>query len=695
MPHNFRLGFDIGGTFTDLVILDDDEGTMRINKLLTTPKDPSIAVVNGLRRLLSEGPSAGRIKAGDITNIVHATTLATNAIIEKKGARTALITTEGFRDVLQFPRRYDPYDFFLELPVPLVPRRLTFGVKERLRTGGEVLIPLDPEEVRAVAAKLKAAGVESVAVCFLHSFDNPAHEEMVARILSEELPGLPVSLSSRVVAEIGEQSRASTTAANAYIRPIMDHYMGKLEEEFKALGIKRSPYMMLSNGGMMAFKTVSELPVRLVESGPAAGTMAAAFYGRLTGHRNLVALDMGGTTAKVSLIEDGRPQTSTDMEVARVARFKPGSGLPLKTLCVELLEIGAGGGSIAHINELGLLKVGPESSGADPGPACYGFGGTQPTVTDCDLLLGYLDAGYFLGGEMTLDKDAAAVALSDKIGGPLGFDATTAAAGVFEIVNENMAAAAREHMLERGADQRDYAVFAFGGAGPVHGCYVAQKAGVNRVIVPLGAGALAAFGLLVTPVSMDFVQSYGTTLDSVDWERLNAIYEKMENEGRAALVESGVQAGDVRFERTADIRYKGQGYEVITTIPDGTLSAANSEEIKASFHLAYEKLYASKGDITIEILNWRLLASGPIPKVDLKAESSSGSIQEAVKGKRKVYFPEKKDYVECTVYDHYRLGAGATFDGPAIVEEKESTAVVPPGAKVTVDRYRNLLIDLP
>ncbi|MBI2863942.1 MAG: hydantoinase/oxoprolinase family protein [Chloroflexi bacterium] len=693
MEKAYRLGFDIGGTFTDLVILDDRAGTIRVSKLLTTPKDPSVAVVEGLQRLLSEG----HVKAEEVSMVVHATTLATNAIIERKGARTALISTAGFRDVLQLAReqRYDPYDFFLELPSPLVPRHLRLEVKERLRTGGEVLTPLDPEEVRALAVKLREEGIESVAVCLLHCFDNPSHEETVGRILAEETPELPVSLSNKVCPEIREYERTSTTVANAYVRPLVARYLKKLEAEFKEAGVRRSPYIMLSNGGMMGVGPVQEIPVRLIESGPAAGALATAFYGRLTGNRNLVGLDMGGTTAKVSLVDDGKVQTGTDIEVARVARFKKGSGLPLKTLCVELIEIGAGGGSIARIDELGLLKVGPTSSGADPGPACYGRGGDEPTVTDADLLLGYLDPGYFVGGNMKLDKDAATKAVGEKIAKPLSFDVTTAAAGVFEIVNENMAAAARIHMVERGEDPRKYSVFAFGGAGPVHGCYVAKKIGVSRVIVPFGAGALSALGLLVTPVAMDFVYSYSSPLASLDWDRLSGLYDRMEAEGRAALLESGVRPEDIRFERSADLRYVGQGFEVTTPVPGRKLSAADVEEIQSAFYQAYEKLYGrSSRDMPMESVNWRVLATGPTPKVDLKSADGAGGAAGALKGKRPVYLPEKREYLDCPVYDHYRLHAGATFEGPAIVEQRESTAVIPSGSKVTVDRYLDLLIDL-
>ncbi|MDO8671176.1 MAG: hydantoinase/oxoprolinase family protein [Dehalococcoidia bacterium] len=699
MQQSFRLGFDIGGTFTDLVILDEANATIRIGKLLTTPKDPSAAVIEGLHRLLSEGASDERVRAKDITNVVHGTTLATNALIERKGAKTALITTAGFRDVLEIAReqRYDSYDLFIDMPTPLVPRQLRFEVRERLRAGGEVLVPLDPAEVRALAKSLVDEGIESLAVCLLHCYDNPAHEETIAAVMAEEAPNIPVSLSSRVVPEIREYERTSTTVANAYVRPLVERYLTRLEQEFKTAGVKGSLYIMLSNGGMMGVKAVREIPVRMVESGPAAGALAAAFYGRLIDCPNLIAFDMGGTTAKISVINDGKPQTGSELEVARIARFKKGSGIPLKTLAVEMIEIGAGGGSIARADNLGLLKVGPDSAGADPGPACYGRGGTEPTVTDADLLLGYLDAEYFLGGEMKLDKEAAAAALKSRIGKPLGLDLTAAAVGVFEIVNENMAAAARIHLTERGEDPRRYALFAFGGAGPVHAYHVARNLGLSRVIAPLGAGALSALGLLATPVALDFVQSYSAALEGLDWARLNAIYERMENEGRAALLGSGVKAEDVRFERTADLRYVGQGFEVTAAIPGGRLSANDREQIESSFYQAYQKLYGRfNRDSPVESVNWRLLATGPTPTVDLKAEEArQGDAKAAVRGRRRVYLPEKKDFGECEVYDHYRLPAGATFEGPAIVEQRESTVVVGVGARVSVDKYRNLLIDLP
>jgi N-methylhydantoinase A len=556
---HYRVGIDIGGTFTDLVLIDAETGNRAVGKVLTTPEDQSEAVENGLVELLGqEGLAADQLKI-----IIHGTTLVTNALIERRGAKTALLTTEGFRDALAIgtEHRYDMYDIFIEKPEPLVPRSLRYGVRERCLHDGSVMLNLDEEQVRSIAAELREHGVQAVAVSFMHSFRNPAHERRVREILSEEAPGIAVSLSSEVAPEISEYERTSTTVANVYTRPLVEGYLTSLEERLRRLGFGGSLYIMLSNGGTASVDTACRFPVRLLESGPAAGALAAAFYSRATDFSEVLSFDMGGTTAKACLIEGGEPLRSNEFEVARVYRFKKGSGLPVKVSVIEMIEIGAGGGSIASIGALGLPKVGPRSAGSDPGPACYGRGGSEPTVTDADLTLGYLDPDFFLGGKMQLDREAALRAMQ-KIARPLGLDTVEAAWGIHHVVNENMANAARVHAVERGKDPRAYPLFAFGGAGPVHGYRVARALGLTGFIAPLGAGVTSAFGFLCAPLSFDFVRSLYGRLHDLDWSELNAALDEMEEEGRGLLRASGAADTDVGVRRLCEMRYVGQGHEV-------------------------------------------------------------------------------------------------------------------------------------
>jgi N-methylhydantoinase A/oxoprolinase/acetone carboxylase beta subunit len=584
----YRMGVDIGGTFTDLVLLDDSAGEWRVAKTLTTPAAPEQAVVTGLRELLVET----NLKPAEIDRLIHGTTLVTNAIIERKGAPTGLITTEGFRDVLEIGRehRYDMYDIFIELPKPLVPRHLRLGVRERILDDGSVLIPLDEEGVRQATRQLVAAGVKAVAVCFLHSYANPVHERRAAEIIRAEAPDLWVSLSSEVAPEIREYDRFSTTVANVYVRPLVDRYLATLVDRVRNLGLSCEVLIMLSGGGVATVDTARQFPIRLVESGPAAGALAAAFLAAEAGFPNVLAFDMGGTTAKACLIEDGQPLTAPEFELARAYRFKKGSGLPVKVTVIELIEIGAGGGSIAWVDSLGLLKVGPESAGAEPGPACYGRGGTEPTVTDADLILGYLDPSYFLGGRMRLDRAAAEAAVG-RLAERLGLSLVEAAWGIHEVVTENMAAAARVHGIERGKDIRKFPLFAFGGAGPVHVYRLAQKLGLKRFICPPGAGATSALGLLVAPLAFDFVRSYYGRLDGLDWAVVNRLLAEMEAEGRALLRRAGVPAADIAVARSVDLRYTGQGHEVNVALPDGELGESLEGEILRRFIAEYRRLY--------------------------------------------------------------------------------------------------------
>lgn len=687
----YRVGVDIGGTFTDLLLVSGN-GRAVIDKTLTTPEDPSLAVETALRHALESGLAA----PGEKGTLVHGTTLVTNAIIERKGAATALLTTAGFRDALEIGRehRYELYDLNLEMPRPLVPRYLRFDVPERVAADGSVLKPLDENFVRRLVAELRDKGIRAIAVCYLNSFRNPAHERRTAEIMAEVAPSVRVSLSSEVVSEIREFQRTSTTVANVYVQELVENYLKGLEHRLERLGFAGSFFVMLSSGGVATVETAARFPVRLLESGPAAGALAAAHLGSRAGHPNLLSFDMGGTTAKLCVVDHGTPLKAHEFEVDRRYRFRRGSGLPIKIQVIDMIEIGAGGGSIARVDALGLLKVGPESAGADPGPACYGLGGTEPTVTDADLVLGYLDPGFFLGGRMKLDVEAARRALS-RVAKPLGMSVEEAAWGIHKIVNENMANAARAHLQERGKDPRRLPLFAFGGAGPVHGYRVAEILRLPAFIAPLGAGVGSSFGLLAAPLAFDFVRSAYSRLDSLDLGLANSLLEEMAREGRAILESSGLPAAQISYHKSADMRYIGQGHEISVPLPGEALSPANLPQVVANFEELYRSLYGRGGpDVPLEVINWRLVASGPRPESDFHFPVSASAGASPVKGARPAYFPEYRGYIEIPVYDRYALKPGAVFSGPAIIEEKESTAVVGAGGRARVDEHLNLIVEL-
>jgi len=689
-----RLGVDIGGTFTDLVVVDETTGAIRVGKVLTTPKDPAHGVEQGIQSLLDEA----RVDPGRVRAVVHGTTLATNALIERKGARTALLTTEGFRDALEIGRegRYDMYDLFIDPPPPLVPRHLRREVPERLLPDGSVLRPLDEAAARRVIAGLIEDGAEAVAICLLHAYLNPVHERRLAELVREAAPHVLVSCASDVVPEIREYERASTTSANVYVAPLMGRYLEDLERRLAGLGVPGQLYVMQSSGGIALPPLARRLPIRLVESGPAAGALAAAQAARERGDARLLSFDMGGTTAKACVIDDGAPLVAREFEVARADRFKKGSGLPIRVPVIEMIEIGAGGGSLARVDRMGLLKVGPDSAGADPGPACYNLGGRQPTVTDADLLLGYLDAEFFLGGRMRLDRAAAERAVTEHVARPLGLDVTTAAWGIHRVVNENMAAAARIHGIERGRDLRAYPLFAFGGAGPVHCWQVARILKVPRILLPFGAGAMSAWGLLAAPLAFDFVRTVRARLDAADWDALNGLFAEMEDEGRELLARAGVARDSVRVGRIAEMRYVGQGHEVEARMPAGRLSAASLPAITTAFEEAYRALYHRLPQgVPIEALNWRATVSAPPPVLAFGGGAAGGSAGTSVKTRRRAWFAEANGWVDTPVYDRYTLGPGTTFDGPAIVEERESTAIIGPGAHCRVDDGRTIVVELP
>jgi N-methylhydantoinase A/oxoprolinase/acetone carboxylase beta subunit len=685
-----QIGVDVGGTFTDFIFLDE-EGRVRIGKRLTSGHDPSEAVVAGTEEML-EG------KLGRLKRLVHGTTVATNTILTRSGARVGMLVTRGFRDTLDIMDKikYDIYDLNIEFPEPLIPRRLRREVTERVTRDGAVRAAPDPAEVRAAVAELLAEGAEAITVCFLHAYRFPAHEQQVAAQIRAEHPDLLVGTSAEICPDIGEFLRFSTATINMYIRPRMQRYLDQLEGTLRRRSLGGGCYMMLSTGGTADFGNAGTLPIRLIESGPAAGALAAAYYGRLGGMDQLIAFDMGGTTAKACVVDGGKPSINYDhFEVARVHRFKKGSGIPLKAPSIDMIEIGAGGGSIARVDALGFLKVGPDSAESNPGPACYGLGGTQPTVTDANLMLGYLDGGYFLGGKMRLDRDRAVGAVT-ALAMEGGMEPLRAAWGIHEVVSESMAAAARTHLLEKGRDARKYALFAFGGSGPVHACRVAHNLGIRKVICALGAGTLSALGLLLAPLAFDFAHSDVAPLAELDTAPVNAFFAEAEAEGRRRLTEAGIEPASVEVARFAALRYSGQGYEVAVPLPNGPITAGSRATVEALFLAEYERLYGrTDPDNVVETVSWRLVASGPPANIQL--DRSLGDVAlgggAALKGERQVYFPETLSHVATPVYDRYALSSGDTVQGPAIVEERESTVVVMPGWTANVDALHSLILE--
>ena len=685
----WRVGFDIGGTFTDFILYDGEQSEVTLHKALTTPHDPSRAALEGLTELLAMRGLA----FADVSEMVHGTTLVTNAVIERKGAQLGLITTRGFRDILEMgtEQRYDIYDLFVAFPEPLAPRNLRLEVEERIDARGAVISPLDEASVVAAAQSLKAAGCAAIAVSFLHSYANPAHERQAAAIIRRLYPDMAISLSSDVVAEMGEYQRTVTTCANAYVQPLMARYLEKMEGELRALGFAGELRLMHSAGGLVSLETARAYPIRLLESGPAGGGLATALFGQLAGKTDVISFDMGGTTAKACMIEDGRAEIAPMMEAARVHRFTRGSGLPIKSPVIEMIEIGAGGGSIAAIDEVGLLKVGPHSAGSDPGPACYGMGGTQPTVTDANLVLGYYDPGFFLGGRMTLDLEAARRAVK-SVADPLGLGIEQAALGIHKVVVESMAAAARVHLVEKGNDPRKYAMVGFGGAGPAHAADVARAMGVREVIIPPASGAASALGFLAAPLSFDDVRSRRVEFrDGFDAGAINTLLLELEAEGRKHLMDAGVPAHLVTVERSADMRLVGQMHDISVPLPAGIIDAASLPALRTTFTENYAARYTEVfEDARFEAVNFRVRCAAPTPALSLKGATGGADAGAKIKGHRMAWF--ESGAAETPVYDRYALRTGDVIDGPAIIEERESTTIIAPGDRITVDDSLNLRI---
>ena len=691
---NYRLGFDTGGTFTDFALFDESTGSLHIHKVLSTPQDPARAVIKGVRDLVERlDINPGR----DRLNIYGATTVVTNAAIERKGAQTALLVTEGFRDVLEFRReqRYDIYNLFMTLPEPVVPRRLVYGIRERMSAEGQEVLALDPDSLEQAIARMREEQVRSVAVCFLHSYINGAHEAQVMRRLEAALPGVDVTLSSELVPEMREFERASTTTLNAYTRPLLREHTQNLRRQLKALGFKDDFYLMLSSGGILSSELASKIPVKAIESGPAAGALASTYYSASMARPNILSFDMGGTTAKVCVIAEGQPSVTNQFEVARVARFERGSGLPVRIPVINMIEIGTGGGSIARVDHLGLIQVGPRSAGADPGPSCYGQGGTAATVTDADLVLGYLNPDYFLGGTMKLDLAAAARAIQETIAAPSAISLEDAAWGIHAIANQSMVRAAAVHVVEQAKDPRNFTMIAFGGAGPLHACRVARSLGIGTVVCPYGAGVTSAIGLLVAPLVIDFGFTRRVPLSNLEWEHVSAVYAEHEATGRQQLIQAGADPAKIAVTRTCDMRYVGQGYEISVPFPSSAGEDKIAEVLLAAFNKEYRALFGREiRGVPVEVLNWRGAVRADSPALTLRSATSQGShnLHAAMRGTRKVYLPEQHGYVEVPVYNHDLLPSGAEFRGPAVVEQKESTTVVIPGSHARVDDQLNLII---
>lgn len=689
------VGLDIGGTFTDVMMVQPGSGGSVRFKTLTTPADPSIGALEGLRGAIERGG----IEPHQIAAVLHATTLVSNALIERKGARTALVTTRGFKDSLDIARekKFDIYDLMLDKPVPLVPRALRVEVDERLAADGSIETALSEDALAAMTGAIAQLRPEAIAVCLIHSYMNPAHERLIRDRLEATFPALSVCISSDILPEIREYERATTVSANAYIQPLLQGYIDRFVAGMAGAGLTAPLFVMLSEGAIAGPAFVKRMPIRICESGPAAGAVTASAVARQLDEPRILSFDMGGTTAKTCVVHDGQPTISTEFEVARTYRFKKGSGLPLRIPVVDLIEIGAGGGSLVHVDALGLLKVGPESAAADPGPACYGRGGTHATVTDADLVLGYLGADSFLGGRMLLDENAARSAIEREVAKPLKVDAQHAALGIHEIVNENMANAARVQAVERGQDPSGHVLVAFGGAGPVHAWGVAQKLGVSRIVVPPSPGVGSAFGLLLAPRALQLARTYIGTLDVLDWSRVQAAYDEMRAEAIAALAQASVAERRIVFTLSADLRYLGQRKELTVTLPRAAFGARSARSISEAFESLYESVYHRRhAGHPIEALCWRMIASGPATMAPPRARSRPKRVAApAPKARRNMLFHGWPRHRQCPVYSRYDLAVGAHVAGPAVIEEDEASTVIGPGGRASVDPFGNLIVKLP
>ncbi len=686
--NGWRIGADIGGTFTD-VVLEAHEKRYS-DKILTTHDAPEEAVLTGIRQVLEDAS----VEPHQVLQVIHGTTLATNALIERKGARTALISTEGFRDILEMgtESRFDHYDLNLQKPAPLIPRHLRLTVPERMSAKGEVLIPLDEKAVGTIIAELEKLAIESVAVGLLHAYVNPAHEQRIGEILRAELPGVSFSLSSEVSPEIREFDRLSTTAANAYVMPKVAPYLNNLQARLTDLGITGPLFMMLSNGGISDLATASRFPVRLIESGPAGGAILAGHIAAQCGLDHVVSFDMGGTTAKICLIDDGAPSTARDLEVARELRFKRGSGLPLRIPVIEMVEIGAGGGSISGVNALDMISVGPESAGSDPGPACYDLGGAEPTVTDANVIMGRIKPDLFAGGRMKIDAAAAEHAVAEHVAEPLSLSAKMGAVGIIEMVDENMANATREHAIERGKTIRDRTMIAFGGCAPLHAARLAQKLGIERIVVPTGAGVGSAIGFLRAPISFEVVRSRYQHLGSLDVVMINGMLDEMAAEA-SSFVRLAAGDGETEESRSAFMRFVGQNHEIDVALPGGELSPGVGEELRDIFDDTYRAQFGrTVPNVEVEIVSWSVSSRAPQAAVELTgipAETPYAGPAE----NGNLWDPSLGEEVEARIVMRTDLTPGSALAGPAVIVEDETSSVVPSGFQATINDLGYIIME--
>ena len=688
MTKTARLAVDIGGTFTDLVLALPDRTLSA--KVLTTSDAPERAVLEGAAAILAQ---AG-IGAADLALVIHGTTLATNALIERKGALTALVTTDGFRDSLEmaYEHRFEQYDLYMERPEPLVARPWRFEVPERVAADGTVLLPMDEAAVERIGVAAKAEGAEAIAICFLHAYQNDAHERRAKDILSRHFAPEVIAISSEVCPEIREYERTSTTVANAYVLPLMERYLRRLEDGLKAIGSTAPLLLIMSSGGITTVETARRFPIRLVESGPAGGVILAQMIAAESGISRALSFDMGGTTAKITLIDDMKPQQARHFEIARAARFVKGSGIPVRIPVIDMVEIGAGGGSIARVDGLGRITVGPDSAGSMPGPACYGRGGIMPTVTDADLVLSWIDPARFAGGHITLDAAASHTACHSVVGQPLGMSPPDAALGITEIVTETMANAARVHAVENGKETSGRTMIAFGGAAPLHAARMAQKLGMDRVLVPVGAGVGSAHGFLAAPIGYEVVRTRLVSLNAFDAPLVNGLYDAMRAEAEA-VVRLGAPAAALQEVRTGFMRYRGQGHEVAVALPAGPYGGESESAFRTAFEATYRALYGRTiPKLEIEVLTWTLSLAEAKP-LPARIPDPPDAAAPAPSATRRIMDPGVRQLVDASIYDRASLAPGARIKGPAVIVEAETSTLVPEGFRAGPNAAGHILIE--
>lgn len=685
-----RVAFDIGGTFTDFVLQDDIKGFAYFLKLPSTPSDPGDAVLDGLQKLLGEA----RLENTSVNALLHATTIATNAILERKGAATGLITTQGFRDILIIGRqkRYETYDLHINKPEPLIQRRHITEVVERTDFDGSISNPLDIASVDKAIGKMLSSNLEAIAVSLIHSYANPKNERLIRDRISEKAPNLSVSISSEISPKFREYERTNTTAANAYVKPIVDRYISTLETALAEQNFKNDLFVMQSSGGLVSSKIARDYPIRIIESGPAAGVLMGGIVGKNIGERHVITFDMGGTTAKLGAVDDGTPAITPTFEVGHI-RYKKGSGLPINVPAVELLEIGAGGGSIAKI-EFGMIAIGPESAGADPGPICYGKGGTQPTITDANVVLGYISGDWFNAGEMQLNIEAARAGIHENIAKPLGLTLEQAAWGIHMVATNNMENALRIVSVERGRDPRAYAMVAFGGAGPLHASRLSRGIGIPKVVIPAGAGVGSAIGLLEAEPRIDVSTTHVLKVSSEASSTIRSIFNSLEQRANEDIQRLAV-AGVIKWSRYAYMRYVGQGFEVLVNLPSGIIDEKYTDAIINAFNSAYSKKHKFLDkDAIVEVVDWSLVATIQGERAKNSIYNSLLSGQSREKTVRQVWFPEVDGFVETAIIDRRSISAQDIVMGPAVIEDPDSTTLILPGDKVRIHEQGHLVIEV-